>query len=104
MCKLRACDGQIPRLRSPIRYPEDCFKNSELEQVRELTFAHSLLVQVESLFHNYQKRRNSRVNVLPDDIQKDVGQPQCESGSQSTPQSESSSRCIAECPPASDVK
>lgn len=61
--------------------------------------------EVESLFHNYQQRRNSRVNVPPqDDIRKDVVQPRCRSGSRSTPQSESSSQCVVPSVPASDVK
>ena len=66
---------------------------------------HSHLIKVESLFHNYQQRRNSRVNVPPqDDIRKDVVQPRCRSGSRSTPQSESSSQCVVPSVPASDVK
>lgn len=65
---------------------------------------HSLLVKVESLFYNYQQRRNSRVNVPQDDIRKDVGQSHCRSGSLPTPQSESSSRCVVLSVPASDVK
>jgi hypothetical protein len=69
-----------------------------------MNFAHSHLVQVESLFHNYQQRRNSRVNVLPDDMRKDVEQLQRESASQFTPQSECSSRCTSESSPASDVR
>jgi hypothetical protein len=66
--------------------------------------AHSQLVKVEALFYNYQQRRNSRVNVPQDDVRKDVVQPHCRSGPLSTPQSESSSRCVVQCVSASDVK
>ncbi|XP_021916441.1 mitogen-activated protein kinase kinase kinase 1-like isoform X2 [Zootermopsis nevadensis] len=59
--------------------------------------------EVESLFHNYQERRNLRVNVPPDDMRKDVLQPHCGS-SRTTPQSESSSFSVTESVPASDVK
>lgn len=60
--------------------------------------------EVESLFYNYQQRRNSRVNVPQDDVRKDVVQPHCRSGPLSTLQSESSSRCVVQCASASDVK
>ncbi|XP_069694090.1 mitogen-activated protein kinase kinase kinase 1-like isoform X2 [Periplaneta americana] len=60
--------------------------------------------EVESLFHNYQERRNSRVNATPDDTRKDVAQPYHGSYSRSTPQSESSSRCVADCIAAADAK
>lgn len=58
--------------------------------------------EVESLFHNYQQRRNSRVNTSPDHSRKDMAQPH---GSYShSSQSESSSRCVADCIPATDAK
>ena len=66
--------------------------------------AHLQLVKVESLFHNYQQRRKSRVNVPQDDVRKDMVQPHCRLGPLSTPQSESYSRCVVQCVPASDVK
>ena len=69
-----------------------------------MTFLPVKLVQVESLFHNYQQRRNSRVSVPQDNERKVVMQPHCKSGLLSTPQSESTSRSASHSAPTSDVK
>ncbi|KAJ9574004.1 hypothetical protein L9F63_008601, partial [Diploptera punctata] len=61
------------------------------------------LKNYESLFRNYQARRNSRVNSTPDDIRKDVMHARG-SGTHSTTHAESSSRCTTDSSSSLDGK